>query len=64
MFFFLHEQVREKMRGSNYIDQDFMKAGYPFRIEWKNKFLNAVNAIKSFHLYLSTYPGGTHSIVL
>ncbi|XP_078334035.1 uncharacterized protein LOC111124258 [Crassostrea virginica] len=50
--------VREKMRGSNYIDQDFMKAGYPFRIEWKNKFLNAVNAIKSFHLYLSTYPGG------
>ena len=62
--FFLHEQVREKMRGSNYIDQDFMKAGYPFRIEWKNKFLNAVNAIKSFHLYLSTYPGGKHSIVL
>ena len=61
---FLHVQVIEKMLGSNFIDQDFMKGGYPFRIEWKNKFLDAVNAIKSFHLYLSTYPGGKHSIVL
>ena len=52
------------MLGSNFIDQDFMKGGYPFRIEWKNKFLDAVNAIKSFHLYLSTYPGGKHSKVL
>lgn len=55
-------QVREKMLGSSFVDQDFMKGGYPFSVEWKNKFLDAENAIKTFHLYISTYPGGMHSL--
>jgi hypothetical protein len=53
-------QVREKMLGSNFVDQDFMKGGFPFTVEWKNKFLDAANAIKSFRLYISTYPGGLY----
>ncbi|XP_061181031.1 uncharacterized protein LOC133189645 [Saccostrea echinata] len=54
--------VREKMLGSNFVDQDFMKGGFPFTVEWNNKFLDAENAIKTFHLYISTYPGG-HDIL-
>nr|XP_034314147.1 uncharacterized protein LOC105348718 isoform X1 [Crassostrea gigas] len=58
----LGSAVREKMLGSSFVDQDFMKGGYPFSVEWKNKFLDAENAIKTFHLYISTYPGG-HDIM-
>jgi hypothetical protein len=57
-------QIREKMLGSNFVDQDYMKAGFPFTVEWKNKFLDAEKAIKTFRLYISSYPGGLYSILL
>ncbi|XP_055997828.1 uncharacterized protein LOC125647098 [Ostrea edulis] len=54
--------VRERMLGTKFVDQDFMKGGFPFTVEWKNKFLDAENAIKTFRLYISSYPGG-HDIM-
>ncbi|KAK3099944.1 hypothetical protein FSP39_012240 [Pinctada imbricata] len=46
------------MLGSTMKDQDHMKHGYPYKIDWKNKFLNSDNSIAHFRVYLSTYPGG------
>lgn len=44
--------------GSWIKDQDYMKRGFPFTVEWTNKYLEAEKFIKSFHIYLSTAPGG------
>nr|XP_034301655.1 uncharacterized protein LOC105322112 [Crassostrea gigas] len=50
--------VRERMMGSWIKDQDYLKRGFPFTVEWTNKYLEAEKFIKSFHVYLSTAPGG------
>lgn len=46
------------MMGSWIKDQDYLKRGFPFTVEWTNKYLEAEKFIKSFHVYLSTAPGG------
>lgn len=51
-------KVRERMMGSWIKDQDYLKRGFPFTVEWTNKYLEAEKFIKSFHVYLSTAPGG------
>ncbi|KAK3100189.1 hypothetical protein FSP39_015958 [Pinctada imbricata] len=50
--------VNERMLGSTMKDQDHMKHGFPYTIDWKNKFLNSGNSVAHFKVYLSTYPGG------
>lgn len=39
-------------------DQDFIMEDVSFMVDWKNKFLDAEMCIESFHVYISTYPGG------
>lgn len=39
-------------------DQDFIMEDVSFMVDWKNKFIDADECIKSFHVYISTYPGG------
>lgn len=39
-------------------DQDFLMEDVSFMVDWKNKFIDAEERIKSFHLYISTCPGG------
>ncbi|KAK3101903.1 hypothetical protein FSP39_007221, partial [Pinctada imbricata] len=50
--------VNERMLGSSIKDQDHIKYGFPFVIDWQNKFLNADKSIARFRVYLSTFPGG------
>lgn len=39
-------------------DQDFIIESVSFMVDWKNKFIDAAECIKSFHVYISTSPGG------
>lgn len=46
------------MMNSPLKDQDFIMEDVSFMVDWKNKFIDADECIKSFHVYISTYPGG------
>ena len=46
------------MMDSAFKDQDFIIESVSFMVDWKNKFIDAAECIKSFHVYISTSPGG------
>lgn len=51
-------QVTERMMDSTFRDQDFIIESVSFMVDWKNKFIDAEECIKTFHVYISTCPGG------
>lgn len=46
------------MMNSPLKDQDFIMEDVSFIVDWKNKFIDADECIQSFHVYISTHPGG------
>ncbi|XP_033751510.1 LOW QUALITY PROTEIN: uncharacterized protein LOC117335547 [Pecten maximus] len=49
--------VTESNHKYSHKDMDYLEY-QPFMVSWKNKFLNAASYIQSFHIYISTMPGG------
>ena len=39
-------------------DDDYIQEGVALMVNWTNKFLNDKTTIKSYHVYISTTPGG------
>ncbi|XP_061193435.1 uncharacterized protein LOC133201664 [Saccostrea echinata] len=54
----LGSSVSEKMMESGMKDQDYVKEGAAFMVNWTNKFTDAKDTIKSYHVYISSQPGG------
>ncbi|XP_078322971.1 uncharacterized protein LOC111122905 [Crassostrea virginica] len=54
----LGSSVTERMMDSAFRDQDFIIESVSFMVDWKNKFIDAEECIKTFHVYISTCPGG------
>ncbi|XP_061176007.1 uncharacterized protein LOC133184958 [Saccostrea echinata] len=54
----LGSSITEKMITSTMKDDDFVKDGIALMVNWTNKFVDVKETIKSFHVYISTTPGG------
>lgn len=39
-------------------DDDFIREGISLMVNWTNKFSNDKTTIRTYHVYISTFPGG------
>jgi hypothetical protein len=52
------------MIGSVMKDDDYIKDGISLMLNWTNKFFDDKTTIKSYHIYISSVPGGIFTIYL
>ncbi|XP_062606252.1 uncharacterized protein LOC134268062, partial [Saccostrea cucullata] len=54
----LGSSVTEKMISSTMKDDDYIKDGIALMVNWTHKFADDKTTIQSYHVYISTIPGG------